>query len=172
SVPPAPSRRRFGRRRAFTLIEAAWVTVIVGVGCLAMMTLLAAGTQSNAAGNEITVAVNLANNIHEISYALAFADPQNPTQWVSRESSPTLYDNITDLDGQTFSPPLDVRRLPLTEYSTWAQKVKVETVAPDMVYSTRTNDVTTPTARVTVQILHNGKVVHTCTWLAVGPSPG
>jgi hypothetical protein len=28
-----------------------------------------------------------------------------------------------------------------------------------------------PTARITVQILHNNKIVHTTSWLAVAPSP-
>jgi hypothetical protein len=159
-------------RRGFTLIETAWVTVLVGVGCIATMTLLAAGTQSNAAGMQITTAVNLANNIHEISYGLAFADPQNPNQWSSRESTVTAYDNITDLDGQTFSPPLDVRRQPIAGYANWAQRIKVQSVDPNMLYSVRPNTMTLSTARITVEILHNGNVVHTVSWLAVAPSPG
>lgn len=164
----SPCRRR---RRGFTLIEAAWVTVIVGVGVGAMLELLAAGTMSNSAGNEMTTAVNLANNVHEISLGLAFADPQAPTQWTSRESTVAAYDNITDLDGQTFSPPLDVCRLPIAGYEKWAQKVKVETVALDTLSSVRPNTMTVPSAKVTVQILHNNKVVHTVSWLAVAPSP-
>jgi len=126
---------------------------------------------ANGAGTEMTTAVNLANNIHEISLGLAFADPQAPTQWTSRESSVSAYDNITDLNDQTFSPPLDVCRQPIAGYSNWAQKVKVETVALDQVNSVRPNSITVPTARVTVQILHNNKIVHTVTWLAVAPSP-
>jgi outer membrane murein-binding lipoprotein Lpp len=95
------------------LVEAAWVTVIVGVGAIAMMELLVAGTASNAAGNQTTTAVNLANNVHEIALGMAFADPENKTAWTSREATVSAYDNVTDLDGQTFSPPLDVRRLPI-----------------------------------------------------------
>src|SRR5436190_15618184 len=92
-----PSRPTTRSSRGFTLIEAAWVTIIVGVGVVGMLELLAAGTMSNSAGNEMTTAINLANNIHEISLGLSFADPQAPTQWISRESSVAAYDNITDL---------------------------------------------------------------------------
>lgn len=162
---------RRNRRRGFTLIEAAWVTVIVGVGVVGMLELLAAGTMVNGAGNEMTTAVNLANNIHEISLGLAFADPQAPTQWTAREASVANYDNITDLDGQTFSPPLDVCRQPINSYSNWSQKVTVQTVAADQLNSVRPNSMTVPTARVTVQILHNNKIVHTVSWLTVAPSP-
>jgi Tfp pilus assembly protein PilV len=174
---PSPARSpkgawRRARRRGFTLIEAAWVTVIVGVGTVGMLELLAAGTMSNAAGTEMSTALNLANNVHEISLGLAFADPQNPTVWTSRESDVTQYDNITDLDGQTFSPPLDVSRQPMAGYSNWSQKVTVQTVAADQVNSVRPNSISIPTAKVTVQILRNNKIVHQTSWLVVGPSPG
>lgn len=86
------------------------MTVIVGIGAIAMMELLATGTAVNAAGTEMTIAVNLANNVREIALGMAFADPQAPTQWTSRAASVAAYDNVTDLDGQTFSPPPDVRR--------------------------------------------------------------
>jgi type II secretory pathway pseudopilin PulG len=103
---------RFAQRRArgFTLIEAAIVTVIIGVGVVGMLELLAAGTQSNSDGTELTTAINLANNIREMSLGLAYYDPQSdpastdPTKkpvWNSREASVDLYDNIMDLDGPT-----------------------------------------------------------------------
>ncbi|MDB5297358.1 MAG: Tfp pilus assembly protein PilV [Phycisphaerales bacterium] len=177
-IPKTPAdrpRRRppsAARGRGFTLIEAAWVTMIIGVGVIAMMELLAAGTVSNAASNQMTVAVNLANNVHEISLGLAYADPAAPTQWSTREATVAAYDDVADLDGQTFSPPLDVRRQPIAGYPNWAQRVTVRTVSPDAVTAVRPNDITVPTARVTVEILLNGKVVHTATWLVVGPSPG
>jgi hypothetical protein len=167
-----PWPRRRSVRRAFTLIEAAYVTVIVGVGTVAVMELLAAGTMANGVGREMTTAVNLANNVHEITLGMPLADPDAPTVWVSREATPAAYDNVTDLDGQTFSPPLDVRRQPIPGYGNWAQSVKVETVAPDALTSVRPNSMAVPTARVTATILHNGKPVHTASWLAVGPSPG
>lgn len=160
------------RRRGFTLIEAAWVTVIVGVGAIAMLELLAAGTVSNSHGNQMTTAVNLANNVHEIALSLPFSDPQQPTTWSTKESSPELYDNILDLDGCTFNPPLDVRRQPIMELTNWTQTVTVQTVAPDTVSSIRPNNATVPTARVTVRVLLNNKLVHETSWLVIAPSAG
>lgn len=170
--PPHGIRRARGARRAFTLIEASLVTVIVGVGVVAMLQLLAAGTASNAVGTETTTAVNLANNVHEICYGMAFYDPQQPAQWSTKEAGGVAnYDNILDLDGETFSPPLDVRRLPMAGYGNWSQQVAVRTVGQDYVSSTRPSTTAEPTARVTVTVLHNGRQVYETSWLAVAPSP-
>lgn len=160
------------RRRGFTLIESALVTVIIGVGVIAMLQLLAAGTVSNSAGAEMTTAVNLANNVHEIAYGLAFFDPEQPTTWSTKEAGGvTAYDDVLDLDGASFSPPLDVRRQPMPAYANWTQRVKVESVGEDCVSSTRPSTTTEPTARVTVTILRNNKQVYQTSWLAVAPSP-
>jgi len=75
-------RRAAGRRRTgFTLVEAAMVTVIIGVGVMAMLTLLAAGTAANEDATQLTEAINLANNIHEITMGMPYYDPQTPTVW-------------------------------------------------------------------------------------------
>jgi hypothetical protein len=167
--PANPTRTRRG---GFTLIETAMVMTLIGLGVLAMLELLAAGSVSNAYGTEMTTAVHLANNVHEISLGLAFKDPQNPTAWNSKEAGGvTAYDNVTDLDATSFSPPLDVRRQPMPAYSGWGQRVKVESVAEDYVASVRPNTITYPTARVTVTIFHNGRDIYTTSWLAVAPAP-
>ena len=165
-------QRRSRRRKGFTLIEAAWVTVIVGIGAVAMLELLAAGTVVNANGNQMTTAVNLANNIHEIALGLAFNDPEQPTTWATKESSVTAYDDVLDLDGTSFNPPLDVRRQPIADLTSWKQTVTVQTVAPDTVLSVRPNNASTATARVTVKIFQNDKQVHEMSWLVVAPNPG
>src|SRR5882724_6798959 len=81
---PTSRRKRFQEpfraiRRGFTLIETAMAMMILGIAVAAMLQLLAAGSQSNLAGTELTTAVNLANNIKEISTGLSFTDPNNPT---------------------------------------------------------------------------------------------
>ncbi len=166
----APAAR--ARRGGFTLIETAMVMTLIGLGVLAMLELLAAGSVSNAYGTEMTTAVHLANNIHEISLGMAFADPENPTQWSTKEAGGiTAYDNVIDLDGTSFSPPLDVRREPMADYRGWGQRVKVESVAEDYIASVRPNTLAEPTVRVTVTIFRNGRDVYTTSWLAVAPAP-
>ena len=167
---PAPPAAR--RRGGFTLIETAMVMTLIGLGVLAMLELLAAGSVSNAYGTEMTTAVHLANNVHEISLGLAFYDPQNPTAWNTKEAGGvTAYDNVMDLDATSFSPPLDVRRQAMSGYSGWGQRVKVETVAEDYIASVRPNTLAEPTVRVTVTVFRNGRDVYTTSWLAVAPAP-
>ncbi len=159
------------RRGGFTLIESALCTVIVGVGVVAMIQLMAAGTMSNSEGTELTTAINLANNVREISLGLPFADPQAPTTWATKESTVAAYDDVLDLDDCTFSPPLDVRRQPISAYSNWSQVVTVQSVAQDNLTSVRPDTMAEATARVTCVIKHNNDEVYQLSWLVVAPNP-
>ena len=147
--------------------------VIVGVGVTAVLELLAAGSLSNATGTELTTAVNLANNIHEISIGMAFTDAGNPTSASTKEGGGvTAYNDLWDLNGDTYSPPLDVQRHPIAGYTNWAQQVTVATVDPNNVNSTHSGwtDPTQPTARVSVTITHNGKFIYSASWLVTAPN--
>src|SRR5690242_21631839 len=98
------------RRQGFTLIEAALAMVIIGMGVVALLELLTAGTMSTGAGTELTTAVNLANNIHEMSVYLPFNDPTNGASTSTKETGgASNYNDIWDLNGDTYSPPIDVR---------------------------------------------------------------
>jgi prepilin-type N-terminal cleavage/methylation domain-containing protein len=157
-------------RRGFTLVETALAMVIVGVGVVSLLQLLAAGTMVNSGGTELTTAVNLANTIHEISISLPFQNPSSPTSLAKDSGGPTAYTYLWDMNGDTYSPPLDVRRQPITKYSTWSQKVTITTVDPNNVTAVRPNDPTVPTARVTVVITHNNREVYQASWLITAPN--
>lgn len=159
-------------RRGFTLIEAALATVIIGMGVVALLELLTAGSMTNATATELTVGANLANSIHEIAIGLPFTDPVNTTSTTTKESGgPTAYNDIWDLNGDTYSPPLDVTRHPVSGYANWAQQVTVQSVQPDALTSTRPNSLTLSTARVTVAITHHGNTVYTASWIVAAPNP-
>jgi Tfp pilus assembly protein PilV len=163
------------RRRGFTLMEASLVTVVIGVGVVAMLQLLAAGTMANGYSNEQTTAVNLANNIHEIALSLPFYDPDTvpgtTPAWSTPEAGNTAFDDVLDLDGKTFNPPIDVNRNSIANASNWTQQVSVKSVGGDQMTSVRPNTTAEPTAQVTVTILHNNKAVYQMSWVAVAPSP-
>jgi hypothetical protein len=145
--------------------------VIIGIGVVALLELLAAGTMSSGAGTELTTAVNFANNIHEIAMYLPFNDPANGASTSTKEAGgPANYNDIWDMNGDTYSPPLDVRRQPIAAYANWAQKVTVQSVAPDNVTAARPNSVTLPNARVTVTITHNGKIIYSESWIVSAPN--
>jgi hypothetical protein len=166
--------QRSPRRRGFTLIEAATTTVIIGVGCVAMLELLGAGTVANHAGTEGTIAMNLAGNVREAMTGIAFTDPISPTHWGPEETDVKQFNDVDDFDGWTsaslFGMPIDAKRDRLgSEYAGWEQQVKVESVNPDKLsqvipHLTLTPDLR-PTSRVTVTVLHNGQVVYSESWI-------
>jgi prepilin-type N-terminal cleavage/methylation domain-containing protein len=138
-------------RRGFTLIEAALVTVIVGVGFMALLQLLAAGTISNLQGAQTTTGMNLAKNVREMSLKMPFAE-------------------LMDLDGQSYNPPIDSRGTALTDFANWTQTVDVQPVDPDKL----TLDVAAdpPDAvRITVTASHNGRIVCSTSWYAFDGTP-
>ena len=166
-----PRGRSRPRRGGFTLLEAAAVTMIVGLGAVAMIELLAAGTVSNADATQRTTALNLAGHIREVALGLKFSDPQSPATWSTREAVVELYDDIKDLDGQTFRPPLNGRRQPIEEYAGWSQAITVDTVAEGNLTSVLAKDPAAPNARVTVRILRGGHEVYRRSWLVAAPTP-
>jgi hypothetical protein len=145
------------------------VTVIISVGVVSMLQLLAAGTVANSEGTELTVAVNLANNVREMSLGMAYYDPQQPTAWNTKETTVAAWDNIMDLDGADFSPPIDSRRLPIGGYPGWRQVVDVESVSRDKVTEVVADTTGEPTARVTVAVKRSGATVYRTSWLVVAP---
>lgn len=129
-----------------------------------MLALLGAGTSANANAADLTTAINLAKNIREMSLGLKFADPAFPTHW-GAETGETLatYNDVDDLDGKSFGPPIDARRQTLSSFASWRQSVVVETVDPDLLTATVPKG-STPANRVTVTISHNGKSVYSMFW--------
>jgi len=184
SLPNARPPRRARCARGFTLIEAAMVTVICGVGVMSMLQLLAAGSAENGDAARLTTAMTLANNVREMSLALAFYDTQqnpdvSPRVWDSKEATVETYDNVMDLDGpvdtwstpedprgwQKFSPPRDGTRQVINGYTSWAQYVKVENVNRDDLTTLLPHDADTEVVRVTAKITKDNVEVYRSSWL-------
>ena len=134
-------------RRGFTLIEAAIVTVIVGIGIVAMLQLLAAGSMANNQAAEMTTAMNLAATIHE-------------------RALKTTYDNIMSLDGVNYAPPINAVGTQLTELSNWKQSITVDRVLRNKITFVVAKTQQEPTSRVTVTIYHNNEPVYSTSWIA------
>jgi Tfp pilus assembly protein PilV len=135
-----PRRRRGG----FTLIEAAITTAIIGIGVVALLELLAAGTRSNVNASELVTATNLAKQFRERTLQKTF-------------------DQVLAMNGTKESPPKDASGNGITQLNGWEQTVKVAPVDParlslDVIDSD-------PTAiRVTVTIAHNQTRVTSASW--------
>ena len=159
----SPQPRRRVRHTGFTLIEAAMAQVIVGFAVVAMCELLAGGTAANAGAGELTKAVQMANNIHEIAVGLPFED--------GGEAVVGPWRDIWELDGLKFSPPIDVDRAPIPADENWTQVVSVTAVDERQIGSPVGRNSSTPTARLQVNIYHNGRYVYGGNWLVVAAPP-
>lgn len=158
--------RQVRGRRGFTLLETGLATIIIGLAVTSLMQLLAKGTVLNIEGADLTTAINLANNVHELTYGLTFVDPNNPTNW-GPEGGETLatYSHLDDFSSQTFSPPIDARRQSLANYGNWTQVVTASKVDINRLTTGVPNSTVMPAAKVTVTILHFGNAVYSESWL-------
>ena len=144
--------------------------MIIGTGVIATMQLMAAGTMANSTASELTTAVNLASSIHEIAMGLPFTSSTNPSSTTFKDSGgPLNYTYLWDMNGDSYSPPLDVTRHTITGYGNWTQQVTVQSVDPTNLTAVRPNSVSLPTARVSVTVLHNAKIVYQTSYLIVSP---
>lgn len=133
-----PARRG---RKGFSLIEVAVATVIIGLGVTALLSAVSAGTRSNRAGQQMTQAAFLAQEVRE---------------WSVRQ-------NFDNLASATNTPPHDALGNAITGLSDWTQDIvvtwrnpasikTVSATATDMVY-------------VEVTISHKNQNLLTTGWL-------
>ena len=155
-------------RGGFTLIEVAVATAIVGVGVVAMMTSIAANTKANHAGQSLTHAVFLAQEIREWTIKLPFSDP-DPGD-VGKPPGPdssdpqTFVDDLDDLMGVTYSPPRDGLGNAITYMREWSQTINLTWRDPDSL-TTVVSPGTSELVYVQVEISHQGRTTLTTGWL-------
>lgn len=156
------------RERGFSLIEAMIATVLVGIGVAAMLVATKSATEVNAAGQEITQAGYLAQEIREWTLKLPFIDPDpgdasNPPG--PDGSDPQVFvDDLDDLMNVTYSPPRDANGNAIAGMDAWSQTVTLEWKAPDSLLTT-VLDGTSDIVRVNVVIARNGRTVLSAGWL-------
>ena len=134
-------------RRAFTLIETALATVIVGVGVLAMVAAQQGFHKQNGWSTHASIATRLGNEIREMTLNLPRNDPVTSSTFWGAESNETFvgaFDDLDDFDGDgnglIFSAelgngPLNARREIISNMNGWAQEVYVHNVDPFNIHS-------------------------------------
>lgn len=125
--------------------------MIVGVGLLATLQLVAAGTGANIDGARTTTAINLARSIRELTLKKTFTE-------------------MLEMDGETHSPPVDSRGVAIAGFNQWEQVMDVQSVDPDRI----TTDIVDPApdvVRVTVTVRQNAKSVYALSWYRFKPTP-
>ena len=150
------------------------VAVIVAFGVMGTLQLVAVGTMANIDASKLTTASHLAGNVREMMLDVRFKESPSTSTWGAEpdETAVAHYDDVDDFDGKTFSPPLDVRREPLLNYTGWSQSIQIDSVDEDVVTTTRGKDnVTRPMCRVVVRVSHHSALVHEASWLVANVTP-
>lgn len=146
---PRPHTPPGTRRRGFTLMETSLAMVIIGVGLLAMLDLIAAGTAANVDGVNETMGMNLAKNVREQMLKSTFAQ-------------------ILAMDNRTHSPPINSGGVALSGFDGWSQVIDIQAVDPANLKLDNVNP--TPDAvRVTVRVAHNGQQICQLVWYRFRP---
>ncbi len=153
-------------RSGFTLLEVLVATILVGIAVASLIAASGAFTQVNAAGINASTAEFLLEEIRELTISLAVVDPETGTDTFGVESGETLvsYDDLDDFDGVTFSPPIDINRLQLSDFSAFSQVISVENVSTSDLRVT-VGEHLSPLVKVTVGILMNGREINSSSWI-------
>jgi type II secretory pathway pseudopilin PulG len=149
-VPPGRAVRS---EKAFTLVEVLLAAVIVGVAVPAILLLVGSTTMQSKGIQEYTSAMMLANHTREMMSGLPF-------------------DDVQAFNGQSFSPPIDANRQPMSGMDKWQQSIAVQLVGDSQGQHLDTvGDTSAIAARVTVTISQRGSAsapwvqVVTISWL-------
>lgn len=139
-------------RRGFTLIEAAIVTAVVGIGVVSMVQLFAAGSMANLESTQLTTAVFLANNVNEMLQGKTYSTLKS------------TYDNAN------YTPAIDANGTSITGFSDWKQSISVKYVDRNRLTLVVPDTQVEPTSRVTVTISHHNSPIYTASWVVVNPN--
>jgi len=163
-------RRSF--RRGFTFIEVAITTAIIGLGMSALVTMMGASTAANWSATELTTAMNLANNIHELSERLAYADGHWGMDSGETIANCNSCDDLSGLrlgSGNTSVVDALGQSMPTAPGMTWTgwqQQIDVTLVDANNVQQSLSSTDTSSNnvMRITCTIVHNGNTVYQQAW--------
>ena len=153
------------KRRGFTLVEVLLAIVVISLALVSLLAANSAFTQCNAAGTNLSTAEFLIEQIKELTAPLPVIDPVDgiPT-FGAEEGSLSLYDDLDDFDGRTFSPPINANRQPLSDLPAFSQQIIVQNVsAAD--FELVVPDLGSSFVRVTVSVYLNSEKIISASWL-------
>ncbi len=153
------------REQGFTLIEVLIAVMLVGVAFAALIAATGTLTAANGAGMTLSTAEFFVEQIRELTTTLPVTDPQtDTTTFGPEEASLEDYDDLDDLNGAVFSPPVDAGRNVLSDFGSFTQQVTVQNVSGFDFESVVENH-STSFVRVTVRVLYNGDEITSSSWI-------
>jgi type II secretory pathway pseudopilin PulG len=160
-----PYEIRIMKKNAFTLIEALIAVILISLAIVSLLAANSAFTQANAAGTYLSTAEFLIEQIRELTALLPVVDPNSGTGVFGAEE-PALadYDDLDDLDGKIFSPPISADRTVLNDFAAFSQQITVENVNPTN-FEQVVPDHSGNFVRVTVKVLLGSKEISSTSWI-------
>jgi type II secretory pathway pseudopilin PulG len=136
------SRKIYKRRLGggFTLLEALFAAMLIGLVIASLAVSSSAFTQANAVGTDLSTAEFLIEEIRELTAPAAFSD-------------------LTGFAGNS-QPPIDAAGNAMNEFSAFTQNVTVVPCGDE--FSAAANE---DIVRVTVTILKNGQTLNQANWI-------
>jgi prepilin-type N-terminal cleavage/methylation domain-containing protein len=153
-------------KSGFSLIEVLIAILLVGLAISSLVAANSAFTKANGAGTDLSTAEFLIGQIRELTTLLPVIDPESEVATFGPETGETLagYDDLDDFDGATFSPPIDVDRNVLSNFTAFHQLVTVENVSPSN-FEQIVGDHNSYFVRVTVSVYLNSRKISSASWL-------
>lgn len=134
------------QKNGFTLIEALFAAMLLGLVIAALAAASGAYTMSNGYGLDLSTSEFLIEEIREYTAKQSFADL------------------VTNFSGQTFNPPVDVTGASMADFSEFSQQVTIDRVQSGNFTQIDTSG-TSDFVRVTVTIIKNGQPANSTSWI-------
>jgi len=153
------------KNKGFSLIEALFAILLVGLAIVALVASNSSFTKANAAGVDLSTAEFLAEQIKELSTTLPVVDPETTTTTFGPEEATLAgYDDLDDFDGATFSPPISAGKVVLSDFASFSQQVTVENVSASN-FEQVVGDHGSAFVRMTVTVLLNSREISSASWI-------
>ena len=133
------------KRDGFTLIEVLIAVILVGLAIASLVAANNSFTKTNAAGTDLSTAEFLVEQIRELT-------------------AMTAYDELDDLDGVSFSPPISADGNALDDSAAFSQQITVDNVDAAN-FENVVPDHSSDFVRVTVRVLLNSKEISSAGWI-------
>lgn len=153
------------KQSGFSLVEVLIATLLVGVSVVALLAGNGAFSMVNGVGVDLSTAEFLVEQIREWTTVMEVVDPEGGTATFGLEE-PNMVDadDIDDLDGQSFSPPVAAGGDPLAQFSSFSQQVVVENVSATD-FTQVVGDHSSMFVRTTVSVNQNNNTIASASWI-------
>jgi prepilin-type N-terminal cleavage/methylation domain-containing protein len=158
--------------KGFSLLEVLIATILIGMAIAALAVTNGSFSMANVTGADLSTAEFLIEQIRELTTMLPLVDP-GVTVWTtlgpeSGETTVAAYNDVDDFDGfdsATLGAPINAERTTLGDLAAFSQQVTVEKVNPSDFNQIWADNSSSDFARVTVNILKNGRQISSASWI-------